>query len=72
VSGNERNSIWTARIFGIIYLLTAILGLFVHDLLNMIMATGWTEALHFIVAALTLYVGFKGRSVTGRSHRETM
>jgi hypothetical protein len=72
VSGNQRYSMWTARIFGIIYLLAAILGLFVHDVFHVIMATGWTEIVHFVVATLTLYAGFKGSVVVGNFHREKM
>jgi uncharacterized membrane protein HdeD (DUF308 family) len=62
VSNYEEYSRWVARIFGIVYGLTAILGLFVHDIFGLVMATPTVEVIHFILAAITLYTGFKPSS----------
>ncbi|SEN13001.1 DUF4383 domain-containing protein [Lihuaxuella thermophila] len=59
VSNYEKYSLWVARIFGAIYLLGAVLGLFMDNIFGLFMSTAGTNVLHFIFAALTLYAGFK-------------
>lgn len=59
VSNNQKYSLWVARVFGAIYLLTAILGLFMDNVFGLFMSTAAINVIHFIIAALTLYAGFK-------------
>lgn len=59
VSNNETYSLWVARVFGAIYLLASILGLFMDNIFGLFMSTAATDVIHFIIAVLTLYAGFK-------------
>src|SRR4051812_34890819 len=59
VSNSEKYSLWVARVFGAIYLLTPILGLFMDNVFGLFMSTATINVIHFIIAALTLYAGFK-------------
>jgi uncharacterized membrane protein HdeD (DUF308 family) len=57
MSSSEAKSVMFAKVFGFIYLLVAILGLFMHDFAG-VMFMAATNVLHFIIAFATLYVGF--------------
>ncbi|WNB93019.1 DUF4383 domain-containing protein [Bacillus sp. NEB1478] len=61
MSSSEAKSILFAKVFGSVYLLVAILGLFMHDFAG-IMFMAATNILHFIIAFATLYVGFASTS----------
>ncbi|SFI60657.1 DUF4383 domain-containing protein [Thermoflavimicrobium dichotomicum] len=67
VSNFDKYSQWTARVFGVIYLAGAILGLFTNNIFNVIMVTPLIEVIHFIVAAVTLYAGFAKESISTKS-----
>ncbi len=54
---NEGSSIAYAKIFGFVYLLVAILGLFTHDFAGIIFLIA-DNILHFIIAFASIYVGF--------------
>ncbi|MBA4494657.1 DUF4383 domain-containing protein [Paenactinomyces guangxiensis] len=59
VSNSEHYSMWVSRIFGIVYLLVAILGLFTDNNFGLMMSTPATDIIHFIIGALAAYAGFK-------------
>ncbi|MFC7442452.1 DUF4383 domain-containing protein [Laceyella putida] len=59
VSHHERASRWTARGFGGIYLLAAILGLFTDDLFGLVESTPVVNTIHFLAGIVSLYVGVK-------------
>lgn len=57
VSGSEKNSAAFSKIFGFIYLLVAILGLFTHNFIGIHFLTG-DNILHFVIAFVSIYIGF--------------
>lgn len=59
VSYNDKYGLLAARTFGILYLLISVLGLINNTLFGLFTVTPLMEVVHFIIAALTLYVGFK-------------
>jgi hypothetical protein len=71
VSNNEKYSKWTARTFGVIYLLVAIFGLFTNNIFGLIMVTPLMEVVHFIVAAVALYAGFAKESIASEQASST-
>lgn len=58
VSGRDDYSKLVAKIFGLVYLLVAILGLFMDNIFGLVMVTPAIEVIHFLVALLALVVGF--------------
>jgi hypothetical protein len=48
-----------AKIFGYVYLVVGILGLFINDVLGLIHLTLVDTIIHFVVAIIALYVGYK-------------
>lgn len=70
VSGTEARSATTAKVFGIIYAIVFIVGLFKQHLLaiNLFPAD---DVLHVIIAIVLLYVGFKTTRVTTSSTKHT-
>ncbi|TCP30018.1 uncharacterized protein DUF4383 [Scopulibacillus darangshiensis] len=69
-SGSEASSALVAKIFGFIYLVVFIVGLFTQDILG-IMLLPADDVLHVIIAAVLLYVGFKSASVTTNRTKNT-
>jgi uncharacterized membrane protein HdeD (DUF308 family) len=61
VSGSESKSALFAKMFGVIYLLVAILGLFTHEFLGIIFLMA-DNILHFLIAFASIYVGFASAS----------
>lgn len=57
VSGSEAKSAAYAKIFGFVYLLVAILGLFIDDFLGITFLPA-DNILHFVIAFASVYVGF--------------
>ncbi|MDR7074254.1 DUF4383 domain-containing protein [Fictibacillus barbaricus] len=57
MSSSEAKSILYAKVFGAVYLLVAILGLFMHDFAGIMFMIA-TNILHFVIAFASLYVGF--------------
>ncbi|WP_163103435.1 DUF4383 domain-containing protein [Peribacillus alkalitolerans] len=66
VSGSETRSAAFSKIFGFIYLLVAVLGLFTHEFIGIhfLMAD---NVLHFIIAFASLYVGFASAKALSQS-----
>jgi uncharacterized membrane protein HdeD (DUF308 family) len=66
VSGSETKSVAFSKIFGSIYLLVAIIGLFTDELLgiHLLMAD---NILHFIIAIACLYVGYAASKSLSKS-----
>lgn len=62
VSGSDKNSVLTAKIFGIVYLLVAVLGLITTDVLGLITLDAADTAIHFVLTIGLLLAGFKGQS----------
>jgi hypothetical protein len=71
VSSNDKYSLWAARTFGILYLLISVLGLINNTLFGLLTVTPLMEVIHFIIAALTLYVGFKKEATQTESASST-
>jgi hypothetical protein len=59
VSGNFQWSKVFSIIFGLVYAVVAVLGLFMTDLFGLLTVTPAIEVVHFLVAVLALFVGFK-------------
>jgi uncharacterized membrane protein HdeD (DUF308 family) len=59
VSNEEKWSLLTARIFGVLYGIIAILGLFLKNIAGLVENTATIEVIHILVALAALYVGFK-------------
>lgn len=57
VSGSEAKSAMYAKIFGIVYLLVAVLGLFVSEVAGLVLLPA-DNVLHFIIAFASIYAGF--------------
>ncbi|MFC7372820.1 DUF4383 domain-containing protein [Fictibacillus iocasae] len=57
MSGSESKAILFSKIFGVVYLLVAILGLFTHEFIGIIFLLA-DNILHFIIAFASLYFGF--------------
>jgi hypothetical protein len=57
VSGKEAGSVTAAKVFGIIYLLVGIVGIFINDFIGMTLTVSGT-IIHFVIALIALYVGF--------------
>jgi hypothetical protein len=68
VSGSEKNSVLAAKIFGAVYLLVAVLGLFTRDVLGLVMLMPADTVLHFIIAVAALVVGFGGKAKESANH----
>ncbi|HET7656807.1 MAG TPA: DUF4383 domain-containing protein [Bacillales bacterium] len=64
VSGSEARSRTTAKVFGYVYLLVALLGIFVTNLAGLLILEPADTVLHFLIAAASLYVGHKSSSVS--------
>lgn len=62
VSGNSKNSALFAKVFGIVYLLVGVLGLFVTDIMGLIHLMPADNIIHFVIAIAALYFGFKSES----------
>jgi uncharacterized membrane protein HdeD (DUF308 family) len=58
MSSSEVKSLLYAKVFGVVYLLVAILGLFTHEFAGIMFMVA-TNILHFAIAFSSLYVGFK-------------
>ncbi|MBY6037643.1 DUF4383 domain-containing protein [Fictibacillus nanhaiensis] len=57
MSGTEAKAVLYLKVFGFVYLLVAILGLFTHEFIGIMFLVA-TNILHFIIAFGSLYVGF--------------
>jgi hypothetical protein len=57
MSSSEAKSVLFSKVFGLVYLLVAILGLFTHEFLGIMFLVA-DNILHFIIAFASLYVGF--------------
>lgn len=66
VSGSESKSAAYAKIFGFVYLLVAILGLFMHDFAGIIFLMA-DNILHFIIAFASIYVGFASSASSAKA-----
>src|ERR1700730_1137389 len=64
VSGNFKGSVTAAKIFGVIYLLVGIVGLFTNDLFGLIMLMPLDTVIHFLIGFVSLYLGFNAASTT--------
>lgn len=62
VSGSVVKSRVTAKIAGYFYLLLALVGIFVMNIGNMLILMPGDTVLHFAIAAITLYFGYKSSS----------
>jgi uncharacterized membrane protein HdeD (DUF308 family) len=67
MSTSEAKSILYAKIFGVVYLLVAILGLFTHEFAGVMFMLA-TNILHFAIAFSSLYVGFKSNASASAQH----
>jgi hypothetical protein len=67
MSSSEAKSILYAKIFGAVYLLVAILGLFTHEFAGIMFMLA-TNILHFAIAFSSLYVGFSAGSSKQAGH----
>lgn len=67
MSSSEAKSILYAKIFGAVYLLVAILGLFTHEFAGIMFMVA-TNILHFAIAFSSLYVGFKSNASATAGH----
>jgi hypothetical protein len=67
MSKTEAKAALFAKVFGFVYLLVAILGLFTHEFIG-IMFMAADNILHFIIAFASLYVGFTALS-SKRAHK---
>jgi uncharacterized membrane protein HdeD (DUF308 family) len=56
VSGSETKSALYAKVFGIVYLLVGVLGLFTHEFMGIIFLLA-DNLLHFLIAFASIYVG---------------
>ncbi|WP_162920102.1 DUF4383 domain-containing protein [Paenisporosarcina cavernae] len=59
---SESGAILFAKVFGVIYLLVAIIGLFTHEFIGIVFLFA-DNVLHFIIAFASLYVGFASKKV---------
>jgi hypothetical protein len=71
VSGNFRWSKVVAIVFGVLYTLVAVLGLFVKDIFGLITVTPSMEVLHFLFGVLTLFVGLKATQSATKNQSES-
>ncbi len=71
VSGNFQWSKTVSILFGIVYGLVAILGLFVEDVLGIFASTPTVEVIHFVVALLALFIGLKAKESASTSQSES-
>jgi uncharacterized membrane protein HdeD (DUF308 family) len=62
VSGSAKNSVLFSKVFGVVYLLVGVLGLFVTDVMGLIHLMPADNVIHFVVAIAALYIGFKSES----------
>ncbi|ASN03529.1 DUF4383 domain-containing protein [Virgibacillus necropolis] len=67
VSSNEAKSAMYAKVFGIVYLLVAVIGLFVTEIAGLVLLPA-DNVLHFIIAFASIYVGFA--SPAGKAQRK--
>lgn len=58
VSSTEEGSNLAARVIGIVYTILAIIGLFTDDVLGLVQATLTNEIILWVIAVLSLIVGF--------------
>ncbi|MXQ52464.1 DUF4383 domain-containing protein [Shimazuella alba] len=58
-------------IFGVVYAAVAILGLFMTDIFGLLTVTPAIEVIHFVLALLSLFVGFKSSQPTAKSQTES-
>ncbi|WP_257351230.1 DUF4383 domain-containing protein [Pseudalkalibacillus decolorationis] len=65
--GTESKAAMYAKVFGFVYLLVAIVGLFTHDLLGIIFLMA-DNILHFIIAFASIYVGFASPASKSAGH----
>jgi uncharacterized membrane protein HdeD (DUF308 family) len=59
VSSSEKYSALYARVFGFVYLALAVVGLFTHNFLGLLMLDMDDTIIHFVFAILALYIGFR-------------
>lgn len=59
-----RYSVAGSRMIGYVYAIVAVLGLFVHNVLGVIMLMPSDTILHFVIALASLYVGYRNFSRT--------
>lgn len=71
VSGSFQWSKAVSIIFGVIYAAIAVLGLFKTDLFGLFTVTPTVEVIHFLVAILALFVGFKASQPATESQTES-
>lgn len=64
VSGNEEKSAVWSKIFGYIYLIVSVLGLFVHNIGGYLYLLPADNILHFILTVAFLYVGYRSSAVS--------
>lgn len=64
VAKNEKNAIKAMKIFGIVFILLAILGFISLDILSFISANGADNVLHLVLGVLLLVVGMKASKGT--------
>ncbi|WP_430788949.1 DUF4383 domain-containing protein [Virgibacillus flavescens] len=57
LSSSEAKSAMYAKVFGFIYLLVAVIGLFVTEIAGLVLLPA-DNVLHFIIAFASIYVGF--------------
>lgn len=57
VSGSNEKSILFAKIFGVIYLLVAVIGLFTRDVLGLIILEPADTIIHFVFAIVSMVIG---------------
>ncbi|RZT21915.1 MULTISPECIES: DUF4383 domain-containing protein [Fictibacillus] len=67
MSSSEAKSILYAKIFGGVYLLVAILGLFTHEFAGIMFMIA-TNILHFAIAFSSIYVGFRSNASAAAGH----
>lgn len=67
VSGNPKASVAVAKIFGFVYLVVGLLGLFVHNVLNLVILMPADTVIHFVLAIAFLYIGFNKASAQNQS-----
>ncbi|RDI38497.1 DUF4383 domain-containing protein [Falsibacillus pallidus] len=67
MSGTEAKAALYAKVFGFVYLLVAILGLFTHEFAGIIFLIS-DNILHFIIAFASIYIGFASKASKPANH----
>jgi len=71
VSGNFQWSKVVAIVFGIVYAIVAVLGLFSKDILGLVAVTSTIEVVHFLFAVLALFIGLKATQTVAKNQSES-